>query len=291
MITAFLDWSLLDGMFVRSALLAAVGFPLLLLLSRLVRRVASRNLTTHHAFVASKLTFYLGAVLLIVTILLNLQFNLTAILGTAGIATVAVSFAAQTSLSNLISGLFLLGEKPFAVGDMIVVDGTRGLVLSIDLLSIKLRTLDNLYLRIPNERLIRDVVTNVSRFPIRRMDIDVSVAYKEDLRKVMRILQEVADRNVDSLDEPAPLIMIKDFGSSSINFLFGVWFEKTKFLQLKNSLMIEIKEAFDREGIEIPFPHLSLYTGSETAPFPLSLADMPGSPGGTAPEAPRQSAG
>ncbi len=263
----------LQAMLLRSFLIAVIGFPLLFVGSRLAARVARRNFTEHHAFIVSKLVFYIGCILILVTILLNLNFNLTAILGTAGIATVAISFAAQTSLSNLISGLFLLAEKPFGVGDMILVNGTRGLVLSIDLLSVKLRTLDNLYVRVPNETIIKSDVTTITRFPIRRMDLDVAVAYKENLRRVLEILKEIAEQNVYSLDEPAPLILVKEFGSSSINILLGVWFEKANFLLLKNAIVLDIKERFEREGIEIPFPHVTVYTGSATTPFPVRVGE------------------
>ncbi len=248
-----------------------VGLVLVFMLSRLISRMMKPHFSSHHLLLAQKAFQYIGIVLVVCTVLIHLQVNLTAVLGAAGIVTVAIGFAAQTSLSNLISGLFLLGERPFEVGDIIIVGGTRGVVLSIDLLSVKLRTLDNLFIRMPNETLIKAEVTTVTRFPIRRMDINVGVAYKEDVKNVVRVLKEVADANPNSLNEPEPLILFKDFGSSSLDFLLGVWFEKTKFLDLKNSIMREIKERFDQEGIEIAFPHLTVYAGSETKPFPLQV--------------------
>ena len=154
---------------------------------------------------------------------------------------------------------------------MIIVNGTRGIVLSIDLLSVKLRTLDNLFVRLPNESLIKSEVTTVTRFPIRRMDINIGVAYKEDVGRVIQILKEIADANPNSLNEPVPLVIFKDFGASSLDFLLGVWFEKSKYLDLKNSIMQQIKKRFDDEGIEIAFPHLTVYAGSETEPFPIKI--------------------
>ena len=135
----------------------------------------------------------------------------------------------------------------------------------------KLRQFDNLYVRIPNENIIKSQVTTVTRFPIRRMDISVGVAYKEDVAKVIEALKSVADKNQYSLDEPEPLVVFKDFGESSLNFMLGLWFEKTQFLLLKNSIMKDIKVRFDEEGIEIPFPHRTLYAGSATDPFPVKV--------------------
>ncbi|RXM22074.1 mechanosensitive ion channel, partial [Citrobacter sp. AAK_AS5] len=90
--------------------------------------------------------------------------------------------------SNLISGLFLVMERPFVVGDVITVDDVTGEVLTIDMLSTKLRTFDNLYVRMPNETIIKSRVTNLTHFPIRRIDLRLGVAYREDLARVRAVL-------------------------------------------------------------------------------------------------------
>jgi len=149
-------------------------------------------------------------------------------------------------------------------------------VLSIDLLSVKIKTFDNQYIRIPNEKLLGSELTNVTRFPIRRMDINLSVAYKTDVNHLKTLLLELAAANPYCLDEPEPMIVFTNFGDSGLEFLFAVWFYKTDYLNLKNSIMQEIKERFESEGIEIPFPHLSLYSGSATDPMPIRIVnDLP----------------
>ena len=159
------------------------------------------------------------------------------------------------------------------MGDTIRVGTTTGEVLSIDPLSVKLRTFDNLFVRIPNESLIKSEVTTLTRFPIRRADLLVGVAYKEDLKKVRAILEEVADKNPLCLEEPKPRYIFQGFGASSLDIQFSVWAKRENFLDLKNSIYDEIKTAFDEQGVEIPFPHVSLYTGSVTEPFPVKNAD------------------
>ena len=192
-------------------------------------------------------------------------------MGAAGIAGIAIGFAAQTSISNIISGLFLISEKTFEVGNLIQSGNTTGTVMSIDLLSIKIRTLDNKLVRIPNESIIKNELVNITKFPIRRVDLKISVAYKEKIEKVREILINIAKNNPHCLDNPEPLFLFKEFGDSGLEILFGVWISKTDYVELKNSIMIEIKNRFDEERVEIPFPHVSLYAGEATKAFPVEI--------------------
>jgi len=143
----------------------------------------------------------------------------------------------------------------------------------MDILSIKIRTFDNQLLRIPNQKVITTDLTNITRFPIRRLDFDISVAYKEDMEKVHNLLSEIAKNNPLCLDEPEPLILFRDFGNSGINILFGVWFENSIYLTVKNTIFKTIKKQFDDHVIEIPFPHLSLYTGEKSKPMTVRIVD------------------
>ncbi|MFB6350511.1 MAG: mechanosensitive ion channel family protein [Bradymonadaceae bacterium] len=280
------------GPILRALFKIGLGLVLGRLAGRGLVRIFAGDEDAHRAMVLRRASFYGIAGLFTASALIELGFDLSVLLGAAGILTVAIGFASQTSASNIISGLFLLGERPFGVGDLIRVNGTLGEVLSIDLLSVKLRTLDNLYVRLPNETLIKSEVTNFRQFPIRRIDFQVGVAYHEDLREVrdalnavaqiMReILMEVADRNPLSLEEPAPVLLFQGFGDSSLNHEFRIWTKTENFLDIRNTIPVEIKEAFDEHDIEIPFPHRTLYVGSETDPFPFrdAAADPPVSPG------------
>jgi len=278
MMLAAIDWEVFisDPEFrrvLRVIFVVLLGFALLYTVSFTVGRVLRNQQSVHFSSLIRKLIFYLGSVIIIVSVLLELGFDLTGLLATAGIATVAIGFAAQTSLSNLISGLFLIGEKPFKIGDLIRVQETLGVVESIDLLSIKIRTLDNLFVRIPNESMIKNPVTTVTRYPIRRMDLTIGVAYKEDIGKVMGILKDLAAQNPLVLDDPEPVILFNNFGESALEFRYGLWFERSNFLKLRNSIMQEINQRFDDEGVEIPFPHITLYSGSATDPFPVQIKE------------------
>ena len=253
----------------RIGIILVAGLLILAAISTLVRRVLPKKFSQQRKMLINRFVRYTGIVILFLIIISELEINLTAIFGAAGVIGIILGVASQTSIGNIVSGFFLVSEKPFELGDLIRIGDKTGVVYSIDLLSIKIKTLDNLLLRIPNQTVISTEVINVTKFPIRRLDIDLSVAYKEDLEKVVSVLQRIVKRNPFCLDEPEPLILFKDFGDSGINILLGVWFEKANFLKVKNSLFMEIKSTFDAEGIEIPFPHLSIYSGEATKPFPF----------------------
>ncbi len=262
----------------RAIVLAAAGLLLARLAARGTARLAGERLARHERALLERAVRYSILAVFAIMVLRELGFQLSVLLGAAGIVSVAVGFASQTSASNLISGLFLVGEKPFAIGDTIRVGDTTGEVLSVDLLSVKLRTFDNLFVRIPNEQLIRSQVTTLTRFPIRRLDLQIGVAYKEDLPRLREILLGVADRNPLCLDEPKPLYIFQGFGESSLNIQFSVWARRERFLDLRNTIHEEIKAAFDEAGVEIPFPHRSLYAGSVTNPFPVRIVPPPAPP-------------
>jgi small-conductance mechanosensitive channel len=248
-----------------------IGLVLARMTSRGIRQWSKSRFDIHQQLLMARIASYLVLLVFVVMGLNAIGFNLGVLIGAAGILSVAIGFASQTSASNIISGLFLVAERPFSVGDLIRIGSTTGEVLSIDLLSVKLRTFDNLFVRIPNETLIKSEVTTLTRFPIRRIDLAIGVAYKEDIKRVRKVLEQVAEGNPLCLDEPKPIFVFLGFGESSLDMQFSVWVKREKFIDLKNSIHEEIKEAFDLEGIEIPFPHRSLYTGSVTEPFPIRV--------------------
>lgn len=180
--------------------------------------------------------------------------DVVSILGAAGVMGVAIGFASQTSLSNLISGIFLISERSFKLGDYIKVEGEEGTVDSINLLSIYLRRPDNSLVRVPCETLIKNPVTNVTGSPRRRIDIDLGVDYNSDLTQVKRVIEQIINNDADLLNDPAPIVQFSGFGDSSLNLHIGAWCKTEVYHGLRYKLATDILEAFRKEGINIPFP-------------------------------------
>lgn len=272
----------------RAAFYLILGFAL----SRAARFAVMRALPTlelGQQLLLARTASYGVLLLFVISALRQFGFDFAVLLGAAGIVTVAVGFASQTSASNLISGLFLILERAVQPGDVIRVSTHTGEVITVDLLSTKLRTFDNLLVRIPNETMVKSEIVSLTRFPIRRYDLQVGVAYHSDLRLVQQTLFDTAHRNPLCLDEPAPLLISQGFGASSIDYQFSVWAKTEKWLDLRNSITREVKEAFDAAGIEIPFPQRTLQPG--TTPLSVHLVHGPAEVGdarGDAPSSPSE---
>lgn len=247
-------------LWLRAGLMLVVGALLARLAGLGVGRIATRRFGASQGILARRVVWYGLLFVVVATSLRQLGFDLGVLLGAAGILTVAIGFASQTSASNLISGLFLLAERPFTVGDVVTVGATTGEVIAIDLLSVKLRTFDNLLVRIPNETLLKSEIRNLAGFPLRRVDIPVGVSYDADLETVRDVLFEVADNHPLCLDEPRPIFQVLAFGQSSIDLQFSVWAARDNFLTVKTAMYIEIQRAFAGNGIVIPFPQRVVHT-------------------------------
>lgn len=201
-----------------------------------------------------KISYYALVTVAVAAALGQLGFDLKVLLGAAGVLTVAIGFAAQTSMSNLISGLFLMVDRPFVVGDTVAIGDLRGEVLAIDLLSCKIRTFNNLLVRIPNETMVKSNLTNYSFFPVRRLDLSMGVSYSTSIDIVETVLRQTAAAHPLCLDEPRPVFVVSGFGDSSINIQLQVWTLAENLATLQNELYRDIKNAFERAGIKAPPP-------------------------------------
>jgi len=256
--------------FIIGGVILIFGYVIARLVSATFVSTIGQRLSAHQLLVWRRSIFYFLLLLFTVSGLHEMGFKISVLLGAAGIFTVAIGFASQTSVSNLISGLFLIGEGSFEVGDSITVNNITGEVLSIDLLSIKLRTIDNIYVRIPNEQLIKAELSNLTRFPIRRIPISISISYKEDINKARAVLIEVADTHPLVLQEPRPQVVVQSFANSAINLSFNIWTRKEYFIEIRGMMQESIKYAFDKHQIEIPFPQITINSG-DIAPLSLNI--------------------
>ena len=244
-------------------ILCFIGFLIARLVSNTFIRTIGSRLNAHQRLLWRRGIFYFIFLLFIMTSLREAGFKLSVFLGAAGILTVALGFASQTSATNLISGLFLIGEGSFEVGDTIQITLIRGQtiegqVISIDLLSVKLLTLDNVYIRLHNEQLIRTPVMNLSKYPIRRIPITLAINFHEDIIKVRQVLLDVAAKYPLVMDDPKATVTVTAFRESSIELLFSVWCRQENALKVRDEMQERVRNGFVENQIEIPVPKMGL---------------------------------
>lgn len=193
-------------------------------------------------------------VFVIVHALRAVGVDLISVLGAAGVAGIAIGFAAQTVLSNLISGIFIMSERSIRLGDYVSAGGITGTVESINLLSATLRQADNSTVRIPCEMLVKEPVVNMTGDTLRRCDFDLGVDYSSNLEHVRQVLLRVIDEQPLLAADPAPAVYFVGFGDSSLNLHIGAWCKTEDYHRARFAFGKAILEAFAREKINIPFP-------------------------------------
>ncbi len=196
-------------------------------------------------------------------ILVAWDINVTGLVASAGILGLALSFAAQDTLANLFAGVAILADRPYKIGDFIVLDsGERGQVTHIGLRSTRLLTRDDVEVSIPNGVMGHAKIVNQAGGPPRRFRVRVAVgvAYGSDIDKVMEILNGIAADHPKVYSTPEPRVRFRRFGESSLDFELLCWIERPVDQGLvSHELHCEIYKRFSAEGVQIPFPQRDLY--------------------------------
>lgn len=185
--------------------------------------------------------------------------SFVAILGAAGFA---VGFALQGSLANFAAGVLILVLRPFKIGDYIEGAGVAGTVKKIELFTTVLTTPDNVKIMVPNGKLFGDIIKNVSAYDTRRVDLVIGIGYASSIQKAVEVLSGLMKAETRILPDPPPQIAVSELADSSVNLVVRPWVKKEDYWGVKFDLTRAIKEAFDENGIEIPFPQMAVHTVS-----------------------------
>jgi small conductance mechanosensitive channel len=188
--------------------------------------------------------------------------SFVAILGAAGFA---VGFALQGSLANFAAGVLILVLRPFKVGNFIDGAGVAGTVKDIQLFTTVLATPDNIKIMVPNGKLFGDTIKNFSGFDTRRVDFVIGIGYTSDIQRAYDVLMSLIKEDTRILSDPPTNIAVSELADSSVNFVVRPWVKRQDYWGVKFDLTRKIKEAFDENGIEIPFPQQVVHMLSEAA--------------------------
>jgi small conductance mechanosensitive channel len=245
----------LGPVLLKSIILLLVGRYII----RLVLQVFGKTLAKYEIdpSLATFLKSFLNAilwVLLIISVATTLGMEMTSFIAIIGAAGLAVGLALQGSLANFAGGVLILIFKPFRVGETIDAQGTLGSVESIDILYTKIRNFDNKVVIVPNGALANNSIVNLSQKPTRRVEINVGVAYGTDLKKTRKVILDTLKMDERIHDEPEPIVKFTTFGDSSLDLVVRAWTDAADLWPVYWDNMEAIKEAFEQNDIEIPFP-------------------------------------
>ena len=195
----------------------------------------------------------------------QLKIDLSGLLVAGGVVGVAVGFAIQNTLSNLVAGILLMFERPVNVGDSIIVNGTEGYVEGIGLLSTRVRTYSGLYVRIPNDSLFTSEITNLVSNVARRFDYNISIRYSDDAKKAIKAAKRVIEEHPYALKNPAPSVYVDSLGAHGIELKVRIWSPSGFWWDARTELLWTIFKALRHEDIDVPFDQLTVWFGEEDA--------------------------
>lgn len=249
---------------------SVLGAIILLIAGWIVAAIAQRSVKT--AFmrfdnVDKTLAGFFGAIarygiLVIVIIMVLGQFGVqtASILAALGAAGLAIGLALQGTLQNIAAGIMLLVLRPFKVGEYIATSTIDGTVQEVGLFATELKTVDGLFRLAPNSTLWPVSITNYSRVTQRMHELTVGIGYEDDLKQAIDIMLDLAKNNVDVLSDPEPYAFVKELGDSAVVLAMRYWVPGPIWWKTTHVMISDTKLAFDKAGISIPFPQMTLST-------------------------------
>lgn len=230
---------------------AMIGKTIALNLKRIFKDMSKDRIAT-----ISKIIYYTFVIVGVLIALPILEVNLSALLVAGGLMAIVIGFASQSIVTNLISGIFLSIEKPVKVEDVVSIgggEGSMGMVEEIRIISTTIRTFDGVYVRIPNEKVFTNSITNFMENVARRFEYVVGIRYSDDADKALEIIKGLIEDHPLALKEPPPQIFVQNLGSSSVDITVRIWAPSTQWFRVRMELLWKIKKTLEENDIKVPF--------------------------------------
>ncbi len=246
------------------ALLIIIGAVIIAKIATInLRRLLKERMAKEHVELLCKALKYLILFVAFVAVLQMFGISMSGLLVASGFLGMAIGFASKSAIGNLISGLFLMVERPIKIGDAIEIGSISGVVKDIHILSTIIRTWDGLYVRIPNERVFTSNITNYVAHPVRRFEYVIGIRYQDDAEKAVKIVENLLSSHPFVLKNPAPQIFVNELADSSVNLVVKAWAPTQVWYATKTELLWKIKKVLEENGIEIPFPQRVVWFANE----------------------------
>jgi small-conductance mechanosensitive channel len=229
-----------------------------------LRRSLKEKITKEHLEIILKVVYYSIIIIgLIFFVLPTLGVKPSGLLVAGGIAGIILGFASQSIVSNLISGIFLMIERPIKIGNQVNIDGISGFVEDINIISTIIRTYDGLFVRMPNEKVFTTNIKNYVGNVARRFEYIVGITYGDDADQAIGIIKNVIEAHPLALKIPGPMVFVDNLGDNAVNIIVRIWAPSTEWFEVKTELLWIIKRTLEENGIEIAFPQRTLWFANE----------------------------
>jgi small-conductance mechanosensitive channel len=191
-----------------------------------------------------------------------------------GVAGIVLGFASQSIVGNLVSGFFLMVERPIKIGDQVQINDVSGYVIDIRIISTLIRTYDGLLVRIPNQQVFTTNITNIVGHPVRRFEYIIRIRYSDDANAAIFLIKDLIDKEPFALLNPSPSVFVSDLGDSSVNITVRIWAPVNEWFGIKTRILWDIKQTLEENGIEIPLPHRVVRIQTDSKKVPEELVPM-----------------
>jgi len=206
-----------------------------------------------------KFLYYGSLLIVFITVLPLIGLDPSGLLLAGGITGIVLGFASQNIVGNLISGVFLMIEKPIKIGDQVEINKISGYVTDIRIISTFIRTFDGLLIRIPNQQVFTTNITNTVSYPVRRFDFTIKIRYSDDADAAIWFIQDLIDKEPFALSSPSPYVYVNDLGENSVDLVVRIWAPISEWYGLKTRFLWAIKKVLEENNIEVPFPQREIY--------------------------------
>ncbi len=248
-----------------------IWFFIILIVAAIIAKIISLNLSRflkdrvrkNDQNLIAKATYYGIFSIGFLIALPNLSVNLSGLLVAGGIFGIIIGFAAQSVVSNLISGIFLIFEQPLRIGDNVLIEDTLMIVEDIRIFSTIGKTFEGIYVRIPNEKIFTTTITNYVANTARRFEYDVEIRYQDDASRAIQIIEALIEAEPFCLKNPGPSVFVDQLAADGVMIKTRMWAPSEVWWNVRTTMLWKIKCALEADGMEIPFPQRTLWVNPD----------------------------
>ncbi len=242
------------GSVLKFILILSISTLLAKILSLYLRRSLKDRVSKDARETIIKILYYSILTIVFFSNLPLIGINPSGLLLAGGVAGIVLGFASQNIVGNLVSGVFLMAERPIKIGDQVQINDVSGYVIDIRIISTLIRTYEGLLVRIPNQQVFTTNITNIVGHPVRRFEYTIRIRYSDDANAAIFLIKDLIDKEPFALLNPSPSVFVNDLGDSSVNIAVRIWAPVNEWFGIKTRILWDIKQTLEKNGIEIPLP-------------------------------------